>query len=520
MHRFRLQICILLALGVLTGPARAQKPTPPPAGPKVSTPATASANDQNLTADELAVNARSLYTQGKYAEAAALYQKFITDYGKSVEAQTAVRGMRYPLAMCLVQLQKFTEAKDAIAAALASNPPIDQQFRQELIFWKGVCEMDDKEYETARKTLEEFLTLFPPGSERNPNYVKQFPAIQKVPEAALLIGTCFLLDEKYKEAAEYYAKTAAGFSPVNRGRATVLELYSLLEANEEDKAMALLMKEFPQMDDLIQLVTFQTLALDLGSRFLDKKEMRKAIICLQRIWTSDRLRKHQESRLADLESKLQAAEANPAGDPYTKFLYGQMIAKVKREIENFQKIPNFDSALRLRLATAYQGMKRYRESALIMEAMLKEMPPDPLVENASVNLLQCWNEIERWPKSVEAAQAFVAKFPQSKSVPLVLYLEGTAQQKAFQYNDAVVTFDEITKKYPTSEFAARAQFMKGFSLLQAERNKEAIAAFEEFGKKHPKHEMADAAAYWRGMGYSLDKQFARAREVMDEYLRD
>jgi len=518
MHRFRLQVCFFLSFGVLMEQAPAQKPPPPPAGPQASTPATASANDENLTADELAVNARSLYTQGKYAEAAALYQKFIADYGKSVEAQTAVRGMRYPLAMSLVQMQKFTEAKEAIAAALASNPPVDQQFRQELIFWKGVCEMDEKEYESAGRTLEEFLTLFPPGSDRNPNSVKQFPAIQKVPEAALLIGTCYLLDEKYKEAAHYYAGIKAGLVPVNRGRATVLELYALLEAGEEDKAMALVISEFPRMGELLQLVTFQTLTLELGSRYLEKVEMRKAIICLQRIWSAERLLKHQQARLADLESKLQAAEANPLGDPYTKFLYGQMVAKVKREIENFQKIANFNSALRLRLATAYQGMKRYRESALIMEAMLEEMPPDPIVESASVNLVQSWNQIERWPKAIEAAKAFAEKFPQSPSVPLVLYLQGTAEQKNLDYNAAVATFVALTKKYPKSDFAPRAQFLKGFSLLLAERNAEAIAAFEELSKKYPKHEIAESAAYWRGMSYSLDKQFLRSREVMDEYL--
>jgi len=513
MHPFRVQTCFFVIAGMFVVGASAQNAAPITSGP-------ASAHDQNLTADELAVNARSLYTQGKYAEAAALYQKFIADYGKATEAQTAVRQMRFPLAMSLLQVQKFSEAKEAITTALAHTPPIDPPFSQELIFWKGVCEMDEKEYETARQTLEGFLALFPAGSERNPNYTKQFPAIQKVPEATLLIGTCYLLDEKYKEAAEFYAKTDAGFSPVNRGRATVLELYALLEANEEDKAMALITKEFPHMGDLLQLVTFQTLALDLGSRYLEKKEMHKAIICLQRIWSADRLLKHQQARLADLASKLQAAEANPLGDPYAKFLYGQMIAKVKREIENFQKIPNFDSALRLRLATAYQGMKRYRESALIMEAMLNEMPPDQMVESASVNLVQCWNEIERWPKSVEAAGAFIAKFPRSKSVPLALYLAGIAQQKDFQYNESVETFDQITRKYPESEFAARAQFMKGFSLLQADRNAEGIVAFAGFSKKYPKHEMADEAAYWRGMGYSLDKQFARCREVMDEYLRD
>jgi TolA-binding protein len=478
----------------------------------------ASANDANLTAEELSVNASQLYAAGKYAEAAAKYQAFIAAYGKAKEAQAAVRLMRYPLAMSLLQLQKFPEARQAIAEALANDPPIAQQEKQELTFWKGVCEMQDKDYEDARNSLEQFIALFPPGSERNPNYVAQFPAIHKIPEARLLLGTSFLLDEKYQEAAPFFAGIKPGLAPVDRGRASVLELYALLEANEDDKAMALVAEEYPRMGELLQVVTFQTLALELGSRFLEKKDLRKAIVILQRIWSADRLMRHQESRLADLTAKLQAAEANPTGDPYRKFQIGQMIAKVRREIDNFKKIDNFDSALRFRLALAYQGMKRYRESALIMEAMLNELPPDPVVESASMNLIQSWNQIERWPKAIEAAQTFVAKFPKSPSVPLALYLQGIAEQKDLRYNDAVETFAGIVKKHPKSEFAPRALFMEGFSLLLAERNKEAISVFEEFPKAFPKHEMRESAAYWRGMGYSLDKQFARSREVMDEYL--
>jgi len=479
----------------------------------------ASANDSNLTAEGLSVNAKQLYLAGKYAEAAALYQQFLAAYGRAKEAQEAVRQMRYPLAMSLLQMGKYAQALEEIDAALVNNPPLDIAQKQELTFWKGVCEMQEKEYEEARKTFEGFLTMFPPGAERNPNYAVSNPAIQKLAEARLLIGTCQLLEEKYKDAAGYYQKIKASLIPVNRGRATVLELYALLEADDNDSALKLVMEEYPHMGDLLQLVTFQTLTLELGSRLLEKEDYRKAIICLQRIWSAERLLKHQQSRLADLESKLQAAEANPAGDPYTKFLYGEMITKVRREIENFEKIPNFDSALRLRLATAFQAMGRYRESALIMEAMLRDMPPDKIVESASVNLIQCWNEIGRWPKAAEAAQAFVEKFPTSEQVPLALYLKGTAEEKDFRYADAVETFEGIVSKYPKSEFAPRAQFMKGFSLLLAERNKEAITAFEEFPKKYANHEMAESAAYWRGMGYSLDKQFARSREVLDDYLK-
>lgn len=517
------RLCLGMGLAVTllcgAGDARAQASPALPSSPsRTTSPATVSAHDQNMTAEELLVNAHSLYTQGQYAEATALYQRFLSDYGKAAEAQEAIRQMRYRLAMALLQMQKFPEAGEAIAAALSAEPPLDQSLRQELVFWQGVCHMQDQDFAAAANTLGDFLKMFPPGAERNPNYVRQFPALQKIPEARLLIGTCLMLDEKFPEAASYFTQVKPVLDPVNRGRATVLELYALLQAQDDENALALVLEEFPRMGDLVQLVTFQTFTLELGSRYLEKKELRKAIQCLQRVWSSDRLLKHQESRLADLESKRQAAEANPVGDPYAKFLYGQMIAKVKREIENFRKVPNFDSALRLRLASAYQAMRRYRESALIMEDMLNEMEPDPVVESASVNLVQSWNEIERWPKAIEASRTFVARFPQSAQVPLVLYLQGVAEQKNLDYEGAVATFEAITKTHPESEFAPRAQFMKGFSLLLAERHPEAIAAFEEFPRRYPKHEMADAAAYWYGMAFSLDKQFARAREVLDDYL--
>lgn len=84
--------------------------------------------DQDLTADELVVNAASHYAKGKYNEAAGLYRKFIADFGSAVDAQAAIRQMRYPLAMCLVRLQRFEEASDAIDEALEEAiPPLSRR---------------------------------------------------------------------------------------------------------------------------------------------------------------------------------------------------------------------------------------------------------------------------------------------------------------------------------------------------------------------------------------------------------
>lgn len=472
---------------------------------------------QGLTAQEYFDTAGRLYLDGKYSEAADMYTKFLTDFGQSKEAAEAIRNMRYRHAMCHVHMKKFGAAIEAIQTALAQHPQLQTSELQELQFWLGVANLEDKNYTEAREALEKFLTLFPPGAEKNPAYIQQYPSAIKIPEAKILIGSAWLLDEKYKEAAAYYEGIKAAMIPENRSRAVILQLYSLLEDNQNEAAMKVIEEEFPRMDALIQLITFQSLTLELGNRWLEAGEYRKAIQCLQRVWTSDRLLKHQQARLEDLQRRLQAAEAVPKGDPYTKFLLAQLIQKVTREIENFQKIESFDAALRMRLATAYQAMKRYRESALILEDMLDRMPPGKIVEQASVNLVQAWFEIERWPKVLEASKAFAAKFPESPSLPMVEYLSGIAAQKALNFDESVAIFDRIQKG--DSDFAPRALFMKGFTLLLAERNKEAIETFERFGKKHPSHEMAEAAAYWRGMGYSLDKQFENSRAAMDDYLR-
>jgi tetratricopeptide (TPR) repeat protein len=283
--------------------------------------------------------------------------------------------------------------------------------------------------------------------------------------------------------------------------------------------MRLLDEEAPAMEDVAQLITFQSLALELGNRRLEAGGFRDAIACLRRVWPAARLLKRQEDRIEDLRGRLRAAEADPNSDPHKKFLLAQTIEKVAREIESFQKIASFDAALRFRLASAYQGLGRHREAALILEDMLRRMPPDPVVEQASANLVRTWFELERWPKVAESAAGFRAKFPASESLPLVIYLYGLAAQKDLRFDASLAAFEEIMAGHPDSEFAARALFMKGFTLLLAEKFSDAVRVFEKFPKAHPGHDLAGAAAYWRGMGYSMDRKFEKARGAMDDYLK-
>ena len=500
MHCLRLPACFAVVLGI------------------VATWSFAEETESELTADEFVVNAASLYANGRYHEAAELYRRFIADFGSSPDAETAIRQTYYPLAMCLLRLQRFAEAYQAIKDAFAKNLDLDRAQAQELLFWKGICEINQQQYAEARKTLEEFLNQFPPALEGNAGYARQFPSVLRIPEARLLIGTCLLQEGKAGEAADYYAQIKTKLALTSRGRATVLQLHALLEAGKDDEALKVVKEEFPRMGELLQLATFQTLTFELGSRYLERNRPRDAIICLQRIWSANRLLEHQQARLEDLKSRLQAAETGPRGDPYARILFEQLISKLNREIENLRKIENFDAAVRLRLAAAYQAMQRYRESALVLEQMIEELPPDRVVESAASNLVQSWFEIEAWTKVIETANTFTRKFSKSGQVPLIVYLQGIAEQRNGRYREAVNIFEALGNNYAASEYAPRARFMAAFSLLQAEDHRQAIAKFERFEEQYPEHDLREDALYWRGIGLSLQREFARAREVMEIYL--
>lgn len=482
--------------------------------PKKADIATAAAG---LTANELFEKARTLFNQKNYRDALDAYLKFKAEFSTSPDAAKAVQSSLYPMAMCLVQQGRFAEAVPALNEALAVVPPPPPQQIQELTFWLGIADLQNQDHAAARTSLEKFIALFPPGAEKNPLLTRQNPFAARLVEARMLVGASLLLEQKHREATDYYAELKPALAADMRGRAVIYQLHALLQLGENDAAMVVVNEEFPRMQDIHQLISFQTLTLQLGNRWLENGEYRKAIICLQRVWPRERLLKHQALRLEELRTRLAAAGATD--DPYQKILCTRLVNEVQRETENFQKIENFDTALRFRLAIAYLQMKRHREAALIMSAMIKDLPADKLTEQAAVNVVRCWSALEDWPQSIEAAKEFAAKFPDSSLLPQVRLMQAEALRSGHRHDEAASAFEEIAERFPDSDSAPRAAFLKAFSLLQAEKNAEAAKAFEDFLARHPKHDLADSAAYWLGMTCSFDKQFEKCRELMEAYLQ-
>ena len=201
-----------------------------------------------------------------------------------------------------------------------------------------------------------------------------------------------------------------------------------------------------------------------------------------------------------------------------------MITRIRREIENFEAISHFDSALRLRLAMAYQGLERFREAGLILEEMLGRMADDPIVEQASVRLVQNWMQVQRWDKAVAAADGYIARFGGGAeaiaNLPAVLFLRADALKSAGRYDEAIGAFAALMEQFPKSEMVAKCRFMTGVCLLNAGDNMKAIAAFQEVQKEHPKHPLCEDADYWIGMAWSFEEEHQRCRDHLKAHLKN
>ena len=492
---------ILVASGVSAGVAFAQDPDPAaPADP--ATPNVDAAGPQ-----ELIDRGRAAFAAGDFATAETALSTFVAEYGASESAKDAVKAVTPMIAISKVGTRKFDEALEWIERAF-EDPDLAPAVADELSFWKGMALMTQEKWVEAQHAFGAYW------ADETHDPAKRY-------EALVLFATLYLQQGFPLEAADFLSEQLPKIvdqAPEAASRAIVLQLYSLIEAGELDRALAVVREGYPRLGEMTQVISFQTLALQLGSRLLEEKRWRDAIACLQRIAPRERLLRYQAERKADLESRIAAGETNPAAQAMVHQWKG-ILQRVEREIANFEKIENFDSALRLRLATAFQGMERYREAALVMEEMLRTLPPDPVVDSASLALVQCWMEIGRWPKAVEAADLYQERFgEEGEHLATVLFLKAEALREDLQFGPAQLAYGDLVEQFPDDPVAPKATFMQGFLYLQQDDNEGALFQFDQVEKNYPDSNLVDDAFYWSGMAMSFSKDYAAAREHMESYL--
>ena len=465
--------------------------------------------DGPLTAEELLQAGQDAYVRRDFEVARGHFETFVGDYGDSEEAALAVAAVRPLLAICLIRTRDFGAAEEAIDEVLG-HEGVEPGLRLELTFWKGVCQLQSADFGDAQIA---FGTYYKEAPREDP---RRF-------EAAILFGTGYLLQEQYAEAISFFqarvpeVETSA---PEAAARMMTLQLHALLQTDQLDDAVSLTLRAAERFDQFVQIVGLQSLILQLGSRLLESERYYEAIRCFHYVWPHEQLIALQSSRQERLEKRIRTLKARGDADALVFQLDG-ILTRVQRELEHFSKVAHYNEALRMRLASAYLGLQRYREGALIMEAMLEHMETNEIVEGASVNLVQCWMQEERWDRAAASADLYLQRFGnEAPNAAQVLYMKGQAWQSAHSYEGALEVFEDCLARYPKAATTPNASFMRGICLLQLDRYPEAIQIFREVPVAYPdKSELMESAAYWEGMAYSFSGEHERCLEQMQKVIQ-
>lgn len=453
-------------------------------------------------AGDLIMEGDAAFSRGDYAAAAASYQKFLSDFGQSAEAKPKIEPLLALLATCQIQTKKWSDALSTIQRYLTEYPqgkPVE-----ELSFWKGVAEFQEKNLDAAQTSLTAFT--------------QKFPNSDKTFDARRMLGVVLLTSQKFPEAAQVFAKLATEAKGSLQGQAKVLNLYALTQAHDWPAALEVVKAMDPRMPEFDLVASFHLLTLKLGTALLEQEKPREALFAFQKVWPRDRIVARQQQRLVVLEKeekRLGIGLQSLARQMQAREVVGQ----VKRELETLQKLPDYDTALRMRIAQSFFKLKRFRESALVLADTMKRMPPSALVESASVQLAACFAEMQRWEELIAASDTFVQKFPASKFLPQMLYFKGEANQRRNDFRGAVAAYEELLTKFPAFASADRVNFLIGYNLLMVDDNAKGIERFQKFQKDFPQSALREQSFYWIGMAYSFAKDYETCRTAMTDYLK-
>ena len=96
-------------------------------------------------------------------------------------------------------------------------------------------------------------------------------------------------------------------------------------------------------------------------------------------------------------------------------------------------------------------------------------------------------------KGREMLSDFAVKYPDHKLIPNALYWKGEAFYAEKDYENAILTFQDVVDKYPRGEKAPDAMYKQGLSFLSLNDKKNARILLDLVQKKYPKSKAAEMA---------------------------
>ena len=378
-----------------------------------------------------------------------------------------------------------------------------------------------------------------------------------VGEARLVRGLALALQEKYAEAIPVFH--AAEDSPPHRDKALLYRAMSAVQAGElpvataaykrliatsprdrdwadaalalidlhlragsladARRGLALLRGNLALVDNLAGL---NLLLIRLGDAMVKAGDHDGALAAFRQVTPLAALLSEQKSRNAGLERALAhyrgLSRPSAADTDAIRRLHARL-EQAWSSLEEIEKLPSFDAALRQRLAHAFQDRGDVWEAALLHEDLIASYPDSAERETAYFALVRAYADAGRLGKVRDAVERFVRAFPESKFGPQALYLAATAAGQRNDLEGQLRFLDLADEKYRDHDLVGPMRLLRANALFALARHAEARKVALGYLKAFPKGKFTEEARYLAAMADLAEGRATEAEKQIRAYLK-
>jgi len=286
------------------------------------------------------------------------------------------------------------------------------------------------------------------------------------------------------------------------------------------------------IDNPLQL---DMLAVRIGDGLLAKGERQKALRMYAIVRPKDVVTSLQKDRIATMEKTILDNKASLQTNPKAFMEVNAANARIAKDIEDlkksldqYAKLPDTTSAIRLRQVKAYDELDLKWETILIWENLLGGKDPK-IREDALFSIASAYCALVRPDDAVPALDRYMGEYPSGKYASQAGFLKGAVALEAGDFAKAETVFSTALEKAPDSPLAGDMQFLMGNTQFaqasdpeKKDKYKQAIESYKKYLAKYPSGRFAEEAQYRLPLCYFMiggQEGYTKALEGFQAFVK-
>ncbi len=348
----------------------------------------------------------------------------------------------------------------------------------------------------AAQTFRTFQQTFPGSNEAGLALLQEADLLAEIGEFDTAAG---LLDSFYASKAPLTLRMQA--------RLRALQLAG--ERGDTERAQQILFETEWNVAAMPEIAVLSFAALDAGDLLLNNGLYSEAVRAYRLTFPHQILIEKQRERLQTSEQALarQSLFASSIWKSHTR----QLAARLRRQLDRLEAMPDYTPGLYLRSGQAYLLGKRHREAAILFRTVANNTAFDQDIRaEAHYRWILALSEAEKWPEAREVAQAFLTEHPAHPLANSALFLIARAYQSEGSYTDAIGVLDELIANFPDDKQAPRWYFTRGYNYCVLEQPPKARENFQTALDRFPQSTLAEQIELWNALTYFFERDYSES----------